>query len=199
VFKSFAKMMQEVVTYDIEFMPITDDVYQCVNEAYDKIRNVDIVYDIAATFPNSVSTPEYNKLGDGFGDEKFDQFKYRKLNVPFNLKWTLNGCISIDADKENSIYNEVVNTDKYAVVSTKHSRGNVNIKFDSKYPVIEVNEKYNIFYWRKILTNASKIAVVDSAIANLIEGLNINTPKILIRKPGQPTPVFKNNWAFKDL
>ena len=90
VFSNFAPMMTEVVDY-VKYIPVSNDVYKCVPEAYEyfKKKKPTILFDIAATFPGSKCTEEYVALGDGYGEEKFDQFKYRKCNVPFNLKWKL--------------------------------------------------------------------------------------------------------------
>ena len=205
VFNNFASMMKEVVPYDVEFIPVTNDVYKCVHEARQVLsyRQPDRIFDIAATFPGSTCTEEYVSLGDGMGAEKFDEFKYRKCEVPFDLKWTLHSCTDVFQGTEDNVFAEVLQKipvgGKYDVVSTKHSRGQLDIKFESKNTIIEVNDKYNIFYWKKILQNANKIALVDSTMANLIKAFNIKTPKILLRKPGHPTPTYRNEWIIKEV
>ena len=198
IFYNFVSMMSEVVDY-VNYIPISNDVYQCVPEAYDyfKKHKPTKLFDIAATFPGSKCTDEYVKLGDGFGDEKFDQFKYRLCKVPFDLKWKLE--YNRNLNLEQKVYDNMVKTLKYDVVSTKHSRGEVNVKFVSKLDIVTVNEDYNIFHWRKVLENAKCLALVDSAMANLVEQLNLPNRKILLRKPGQPIPVFKNTWMIQSI
>jgi hypothetical protein len=49
------------------------------------------------------------------------------------------------------------------------------------------------------LENASSIALVDSAMANFVEQLNIENKKILLLKPGHPRPTFRNDWKIKEV
>jgi hypothetical protein len=198
IFNNLISMLKEVIDY-VTFIPVSNNVYECVEQAKRVLYNYNVtdIFDIAATFPGSTSTIEYVKLGDGLGDIKFDLFKYNKCNVPFDNKWNL--IYNRNIEKENQIINDLVKHPKYDIVSTKHSRGEISIIFESKYQIIHVNENYNIFHWRKIIEQANCIALVDSSLANFVEQCNIDTKKILIQKPGHPTPTFKNNWTIKSI
>ena len=100
--------------------------------------------------------------------------------------------------KEDEIIKDLTTSQKYDIKSTKHSRGNLSIQFQTKNQLIEVNENYNLFSWFKILQQAECIVLVDSAMANFVEQTNMSNRKILLQKPGQPTPTFKNNWIIKN-
>ena len=100
-------------------------------------------------------------------------------------------------DKEQEVFNLYVKQEKYDVVGLKHSRGEANVQVLSKNQVININENHSIFYWRKILEGAENIVLVDSAMANFVEQLNLPNNKILVQKPGQPTPTIKNEWRIK--
>ena len=113
------------------------------------------------------------------------------------MKWKLQ--YNRNLEKENEVYNLYVKEERYDVVSTKHSRGNLDVTFDSKNQIIALNEKHNIFHWVKVLENAQTIALVDSAPANLVEQLNISCKKIVLRKPGHPIPTFRNKWIIKEV
>ena len=193
VFAKYCNDVQSVVDY-VQFIPVTDDVYHCVGEAKEILSRYDdiMVFDIAATFPGSTCTDEYVSLGDGFGDEAFDQFKYRKCGVPFDKKWCLN--ITRRADDEEIVYNTYVKNDKYNVAGLSHSRGSVSLKIESNNPTVYINESHSFFSWIKVLENANNIVLVDSAMSNLVEQLNLPNKKTLITKPRQPLPVYKNNW-----
>ena len=193
VFAKYYNDAQSVADY-VEFIPVTDDVYHCVAEARGVLSRYDdiTVFDIAATFPGSKCTEEYVSLGDGFGDESFDQFKYRKCGVPFEKKWSLN--IKRNTQEEESVYNVYVKSDKYNVAGLAHSKGRAAIEIESNNPTIYINENHNFFSWIKILENANNIVLVDSAMSNLVEQLNLTNKKTLITKPRQPLPVYKNNW-----
>jgi len=193
VFAKYCKDVQSVVDY-VKFIPVTDNVYHCVDEARGVLScyNDITIFDIAATFPGSDCTEEYVSLGDGFGDEAFDQFKYRKCGVPFEKKWCLD--IQRSAQEEEIVYSTYVKDDKYNVAGLSHSKGSVAIKIESNNPTIHVNENHNFFSWIKVLENANNIVLVDSAMSNLVEQLNLANKKTLITKPRQPLPVYKNNW-----
>lgn len=195
VFAKYCKDVQSVVDY-VHFIPVTDNVYHCVREAKDVLsRYSDIMtFDIAATFPGSECTEEYVTLGDGFGSESFDQFKYRKCDVTFDKKWQLD--IKRRIEDEEAVYNMYVNSEKYNVAGLSHSKGHIPLKIESINPTIYINESHNFFSWIKVLENANNIVMVDSAMSNLIEQLNLPNKKTLITKPRQPLPVYKNNWKI---
>jgi len=196
IFKQFVEMFKEAAPH-INFIPVTDNVWNCIPESINALNKVKVkkIIDIAATFPGSKCTDEYVKLGDGFGNEKFDEFKYRLAKVPFENKWEL--IYNRNFVKEQEIYNQYVKQDKFDLVGLKHSRGEVNVQILSKNQVIHINENHSIFYWRKLLEEAENIVLVDSAMANLVEQLNLSNKKIIIRKPGQPIPTIKNKWEIK--
>ena len=139
----------------------------------------------------------YVALGDG-KIQPFDLFKYNLLNVPIEEKW--NFQINRNYKEEENLYNKLVKNKKYAVVNLKHSRGKLNYKFDFKDgQLIEMNEKYSIFYWLKILENATTLALVESSISNLVEQLNISSKKILFKKEDNhimKLPVMRNKWQI---
>ena len=195
VFSKYVKMLKEVVDY-VNFLPVSDNVYTCVEEAYKilKLNNVKEIKDIAATFPGSTSTNEYVELGDGL-IQLFDVFKYNKLEVPIEEKW--NFVINRNYEEEAKLYTKLVTNRKYAVVNLKHSKGELNYNFDIKGgQLIKMTEDYNIFYWLKILENATTIALVESSVSNLVEQMNIDCKKILFTKDDKRLPTFKNGWKI---
>jgi hypothetical protein len=198
VFAKYYNDVQSVASY-AEFIPVTDDVYHCIAEARGILTHYDdiTVFDIAATFPGSECTEEYVALGDGFGDEAFDQFKYRKCGVPFEKKWDLN--IRRNIHEEERVYSEYVKSAKYNVAGLTHSRGSAAIKIESDNPTVHINENHNFFLWIKVLENANNIVLVDSAMSNLVEQLNLANRKTLFTKPRQPLPVYKNNWNIRTI
>ena len=67
---------------------------------------------------------------------------------------------------------------------------------ESKHQLIEINENHSIFNWRKVFENAQNICLVDSAVSNFVEQLNIKCKKTLIQKKGQPIATYNNNWRI---
>jgi hypothetical protein len=196
IFSNYINDVVETIDY-VDFIPVTNNVYNCVEETnniFNNYKNIK-VFDIAATFPGSTCTEEYVRLGDGFGDVTFDKFKYNVCQVPFEQKWDL----SFKRLKkiENKIYNEVINVPEYNILGLTHSRGKVNVDFESKYPNFEINQNYNFFAWYEVLKNAKNLILVDSAMSNFVEQCNFTNKKTLITKPNQPLPFFKNDWVVK--
>lgn len=195
IFYNFTNDLSEVIDY-VNFIPITNDVYNCVTEAkkiFSYYKDIQ-VYDIAATFPGSASTEEYVRLGDGLKDITFDRYKYNLCNVPFEEKWKL--TFKRNIQEENKLYDAVVTKPDYNVIGATYSSGKMNIQFESRYLNIETNEKYNIFFWYKVLQNAKNIILVDSAMANFVEQCNFENKKTLVTRTNSPRPFFKNTWKI---
>jgi len=195
IFENYVKMFNEAIDY-VHFLPVTGDVYGCVHQAKGAFINykVDKIIDLAATFPGSSVTERYVAEGDGFGWEKFDEFKYKMAEVPFKKKWDLQYKRNLKS--EDDVYNLYVKSEKYDVFSLTHSRGRVNKTIQSKYQLIELNENHSIFHWRKVFEKAQNICLVDSAISNFVEQINTTNNKVLIQKNGQPIATYKNNWKI---
>jgi hypothetical protein len=196
IFREYVSMFSEVVNY-VKFIPVSNNVYTCVNEAYAYFvaNGIQNIKDVAATFPGSECTEEYVKCGDGLLDEKFDQFKYRLLDVPFDQKWNL--TILRNENAEDELYNKYVTTAPYVVTALKHSKGRINVNLDTNgRSVVEVNDHHNIFHWLKILKNADVLALAESSLSNIVEQLNLPNKKFLFRKPDGRLPVLRNNWTI---
>ena len=198
IFKEHLWLFRDMVNY-INFIPVEHDVYNVVNicnKLFETTYNVDKVYDIAATFPGSISTEEYVQCGDG-NIENFDAFKYRKLNISIDEKWNLRSVIIRNQEKEDELYKKLVHNEKYAVACLTCSQGKYNVNFDrGSGQLIEVTPEYNIFHWIKILEHAQTIVVLNSAFFCLTEQLNLPNRKIVYRIPTPKFPVLRNKWEI---
>jgi len=198
VFENYYEMVKAAIDY-VDFYPVSKDVYRSVPEAYALLADMGVVetLDIAATFPGSVCTEEYVECGDGMGEETFDMFKYRKANVPFEEKW--NFVYKRDLEAEEEVYNAIVTQTPYDIVGTKFSGGDANLKFETKNHLVRFTDDFSIFNWRKVFENAQHIALVDSAMSNFIDQINLPNPKTLISLAKRPAPTLKNNWRKINL
>jgi len=135
---------------------------------------------------------------------KFDQYKYAVSDVPFSQKWTLENCLQRNLARENQLFNELVNQEKYIVIHQQGSnfikKFNVDDAREKGYQIIEISEiTDNIFDWLKTLENAKALILIDSAFANLVEQLGIgsNIPKYFgIRSDVSFTPVLLGKWQY---
>ena len=137
---------------------------------------------------------------------KFDQYKYWVSAVPFRMKWTLADCIARDPAREDRLRAAVGILDKkdrYAVTSLKGSNFNAQIPtgfLDPAVRVIDVdaNATDSIFDWIGVLEGAETIVCVDSAVANMVDQLCIDGPKLywMRRSPWDLTPVLGSCWTM---
>lgn len=199
IFEEYIWMFTEVVDY-VTFVPIKNNVQTAVMDSYNLLRNVykvDVIDDIAATFPDSKATEAYVRCGDGW-KETFDAFKYRTLGLDIDTKWNLEKCIKRNIEKEEKLYYDLVKSSTYAVAHLTSSKGKLDIKFDIPFgQLIDVTPDHNIFHWIKILKDAHTIICVNSSILNLVEGLNIDgRRKILFKVPDGRLPALKTKWEI---
>jgi hypothetical protein len=101
IFHKFVPMMVEAAPH-IDFKPTTDDVYHCVPQARNMLYRCDEILDLAATFPGSQITEQYVKEGDGFGRERFDEFKFNRQKIWnfYNLELKKNPYLKLPAKKD---------------------------------------------------------------------------------------------------
>jgi hypothetical protein len=148
----------------------------------------------------------YNVTGGNIVDGKlgrslkFDEYKYAICHVPFSEKWNLR--INRDMNRERDLNSRLNISGKYICVHRKSGtfQGEVPLlkEIQGARQLVEVEELTdNPFDWIYTLEHASKLVLLDSCYANLVEQLNIPTEKYLIlRSVIQVTPVFKNGWEF---
>jgi len=204
IYEQHLWMFTEVVDY-ITFIPVKNDVHTVINESNNLLKHiykVNEIFDLAATFPNSTATDEYVKCGDGNADgsgetETFDMFKYRKLNIPIDVKWNLKHVIKRDLTAETLLYDKLVKHSKYAVAFLSCSKGKYDIKFDFKDgQLIEATEDYNMFHWIKILENAHTIITLNSGPFIFVECLNLQAKKIIFKIPNPKMQLLRNKWEI---
>jgi hypothetical protein len=146
--------------------------------------------------------------GHPFKDEKyfqatkFDQYKYLKAEVPFKEKWNLAPYITRDADKEQALYDLVVQNPEYVVVHLEGSDHKAS--FDASiipegWQIIEIKPLagYTVFDWLKVLEGAQSLVMVDSVYANLIDQLGIGDDRYFIQRSHVGlTPVQGGHWTW---
>ena len=136
---------------------------------------------------------------------KFDQYKYWKSGVPFRQKWTLDRCITRDPAAELSLRSAlgIKQGDRYAVVSMKGSNFQAAVPqgfFDPSVRLISVDDNLtdSIFDWLGVIESAEACVCVDSAVANMIDQLCIEGPRLywIRRSPWDLTPVLGCTWTI---
>jgi hypothetical protein len=136
---------------------------------------------------------------------KFDQYKYWKTGVPFRLKWTLDACVARDPAAEDRLRTTlgISPGDRYAVASMRGSSFSAPVPqgfFDPAVRLISVDDHLtdSIFDWRGVIEGAEAAVCVDSALANMIDQLCIEGPRLywVRRSPWDLTPVLGSQWTI---
>jgi hypothetical protein len=131
----------------------------------------------------------------------FDQYKYIQAGVPFIKKWQLAQCITRDAQREQALYDRVVQNPNYVVVHLEGS--DHRAKFDpgiipAGWQTIEITAQTDcIFDWLRVLEGAQSLIMVDSVFANLVDQLAIGDDRYFIpRSHVGLTPVQGQHWEW---
>jgi hypothetical protein len=131
---------------------------------------------------------------------KFDEYKYAISGVPFDRKWKLQ--LERDTSREEALFEKLAIERDFVIVNDKGSRVELPIQLppeiEEKFQVVRVTELTDsVFDWLLALERASELFLIDSAIANLVEQMNIPVKKRLyLRSDALFTPVYKNGWQF---
>jgi hypothetical protein len=136
-----------------------------------------------------------------FQHTKFDQYKYIKAQVPFLEKWKLAECISRNAEREQMLYDRLVQNENYVVYHLQGSDHRAD--FDRSiipqgWQAIEIVEQTDcIWDWLKILEGAQSLIMVDSVFSNIVDQMNIGDDRYFIaRSHIGLTPVYAQNWTW---
>ena len=136
---------------------------------------------------------------------KFDQYKYAIAGVPFLHKWQLANCITRNLEREAELKAQLNLTDRYCVAHLTGSSARVDPNLvksiiDPAVQIINVDDYLtdSIFDWIGVLEGAESVVCLDSAVANLVDQLEITGPELYwIRRSGWDlTPVLGSNWRY---
>jgi hypothetical protein len=143
----------------------------------------------------------HNKNTQQFNSQKkipFDEFKYNLAKIDLNEKWNLTICRN--EDRENSLFEKIINQSDYVVTHFQGSDIHKSVKLENKnnLQIVEITPQTDcVFDWIKILKNSKYLVMIDSVFSNLTEQLNIENKKFFIkRRDFINTPTLKNNWIF---
>lgn len=142
---------------------------------------------------------------DLFAMMKFDQYKYAAAGVAFKRKWELDKCITRNPEREQQLYDQLIEQDRYVVYQQISSDVKYSIdlsNIDPNLQKVEITELTdNIFDWLKILENAEMLILIDSVFANIVDQLNLcsDKDKYFLRKWNRRVdgnPVFLQDWMY---
>jgi hypothetical protein len=157
------------------------------------------LYQYLNTVPHLTDPELFNIL-------KFDQYKYQTAGVPFRDKWRLDQCILRNLTRETALRKQLGLKlgDRYAVCHLTGSSARVEqslITFlDPAVRVINVDDHLtdSIFDWCGVLEDAEALVCLDSALANMVDQLCIEGPKLywIRRSAWDLTPVLGSAWTI---
>lgn len=164
------------------------------------------VEDIICLYQALTGHPELGTRHE-FQITKFDQLKYHAAGVPFLKKWTLADCITRNLEREQSLKNQVVNTEgqPYVIVHTQGS--DHRAQWDPSWipegwQTIEVQPLTDcVFDWLGVIEGAEAVIAVDSVYSNIIDQMNWTDQLdcyFIPRSHIHLTPVLGGSWTVLD-
>ena len=131
---------------------------------------------------------------------KFDEYKYAIAGVPFERKWHLDYVRNME--REEALFRSLNIPGEYVCIQDRSSEMDAPVEIAHELTrglqIVRIEPHTDsIFDWRLTLERATKLIMVNSCFANLIEQLNLKNEKdLFLYSPVTFTPVFKNNWRF---
>jgi hypothetical protein len=115
--------------------------------------------------------------------------KYRLLDLPLDMwktmTWKRNHV------KENELFQHLIKKEKYILVNTFFSGGEIDITIDNpqNYQIVNMKKEkgYTLLDWAKLIENATEIHTVSTSNLFLIETLPIKAENVFLylRKPNE--------------
>jgi hypothetical protein len=132
---------------------------------------------------------------------KFDEYKYAVAGVPFRRKWELK--LVRDRERERQLEASLGITRPYICVHSQGSQYAADFEFPSewqeRFQRVDVKPVTDsIFDWLEVLEGASKLVLVDSCFANLVEQMGFAGVEkyLMLRSEMAFTPVYASGWRF---
>jgi len=195
----FIPFLTAAVDY-VQFIPIRHSTLADTANWHSDAKNILNDFDCNKTFDllfNMTGTDKASGEWKASG-LKFDEYRYKICDVPFKEKWNLQ--INRNERREQELYDKMIKQDKYVVYQFNGTgfRRQIQIENNGNFQLLEINPvTNNPFDWIKILEGASKLILIDSLFANIVEQLNIPNKKFfLLRSPDIMTPTLKNEWTI---
>ena len=184
---------------------VINDVCSCAQGVYHKMKYRmklspnDIVLDLSIGFSESKVNKEW--MDSGFS---FDEWKYKKVNVPFVEKYNLKINRKFEREKTLAVRVGIKLNSSYLVT---HSVGSIETfcfdtvieKYQNKklrFVEIKKIKGFTVFDWIGIIEQAQWLYCVDSCVANLVNQLGIckNRRAFKPLHSGILNPKMNNDW-----
>lgn len=175
------------------YVPTKTQYYSMMKYCYSKNPNVE-VFEVCKNNEYSGcpgSTAGIIDLEKKVGLQSF-HLGHSRLSFPWNKSFYQNNNfdykLSFDyfdlpdpGEEDEKMFNHLLSLNNisgdYALVSSEYSRGNFDLKIDSKYPLLYIKKSEdlyrNIFFYRKLICEAKELHLVNSAYFHLVERLPI--------------------------
>jgi hypothetical protein len=132
---------------------------------------------------------------------KFDQYKYLKAGVPFLEKWKLADCITRFPNREQTLYNTVVQNPNYAVIHLEGSDARADFDrsmIPTDWQTVEILPRTgSVFDWLLVLEKAQSLIMIDSVFANMIDQIGLGEDHYFIQRSHIGlTPVLNLPWTW---
>lgn len=199
------------------FLPVNESFADQIKYLYSENKKVEIlpfnlseVNDATKGVENFAIANNLHILKVGFEarvNQKIPFYKsfYKQLGLKYKISYDYFSCPSNDK-MEEKLYKHLVDqfkivNDEYILVHDEASDENYELKVSSRLKQISLSGKYdiynNIFFYKKIIMNASEIHCVNSSFAHLLDRFETDGKRIYHDIRGGRLK-FKKKWSYVD-
>lgn len=137
-------------------------------------------------------------FGKGFDEKRWDQVMYEQAGIPFEKRWT-------DWKVERDLSREFISPPQpYAFIHDDWDRGfrinPMNLPSDLGFVHAAHRKTDNIFYYVRLIENATEIHVIDSCFAILADSLpDLKAKRKVVHiyaRPNALPPTYQPGWEI---
>ncbi len=187
----------------LEIIPITNNENDEFNDVSSYIKSGDHIEKIG--FDYFLKNIDKNKT--------IDILFYEQLNIDYSKRFELTYW-KRDHEKEEELYNKIIQNDKYVFVHDDPSRNFIisDEYIPKDFQIIRNSYEHSIFDYSKIIENAKEIHVMESSARCMLEYLNTENSKHFLYNfiggPWKSIPFYNDNnqmigsskkWEIKEV
>lgn len=199
------------------FLPVNEIFHDQIAYLYSKnkkiktlpffVKEVNDVSNLIIKYSNDHNLPILKVGFESRLNQKTPFYKsfYKQLGLKYNTSYKYFNCPT-NKEKESLLYSQLldqfkVKNENYILVHDEASDENYNLKIKTELKKISLSHKYdifnNIFFYRKLIMEASEIHCVNSSFAHLLDRFDTKGKRIYHDIRGGRLK-FKKKWSYID-
>lgn len=178
-------------------LPVYENYYEQVSFLYMKNPKIEVVkIKNESEIYNRLNIDQVLRIGFEKNYGKFNTSFYKQLNIPYSISFDF-FQIPRDEKRETKLMDHLMRVyeieKNYILVHRSSSYGSVDLKIDSRFPIIYIEKNSdiynNVFLYTKLIEHAQEIHCIDSSILHLVERVPTEASLFFhpVKKEGQET------------